>query len=170
VDGIAVGIAGQLTREWAIFANATFLQSEVLQGYSDACIATPSEACGNVLGGVVIPDPIAGRPISGTPERAGNVWTTYDLDQWTFGYGIGYQSSYEYYTGTTLVQLAGSAGTVKGFTTHRAMVAFDVTRQLSLQLNANNLFNKVYYTRVRNNGWATPGDERSLVLSATYQF
>jgi catecholate siderophore receptor len=59
---------------------------------------------------------------------------------------------------------------VRGFTTHRAMVSFEATRDLTLQLNASNLFDKQYYTRVRNNGWATPGDARSVVLSATYRF
>ena len=45
------------------------------------------------------------------------------------------------------------------------MVSFAVNDQLSFQLNANNLFDKEYYVRVRNNGWATPGDARSLVLT-----
>lgn len=178
VDGIALGVAGQLADHWSIFANVTFLDSEVLQGVSDNCIANPDRpavpatpttpaipartGCGNSIAN---PDPLRGRPISGTPEHAGSVWTTYALSQWTFGYGVTYQSSYEYYTGT-----GANVGTIKGYTTHRAMVAFDVNEQLSLQLNANNLFDKEYYTRVRNNGWATPGDARQVVLSATYRF
>ena len=162
VDGIAVGIAGQLTRDWALFANVTYLDSEVQQGVSDACRANPSVACGNTIAN---PDPIAGLPISGTPQRAGNAWTTYDLERWTFGYGVGYQSGYVYYTG-----IGANYGRIKGYTTHRAMVSFAVNDNLSFQLNANNLFDKDYFTRVRNNGWATPGDARSLVLTATYAF
>ena len=46
----------------------------------------------------------------------------------------------------------------------------DINERLSLQLNANNLFDREYYTRVRNNGWSTPGDTRSVVLSAAYRF
>lgn len=162
VDGVVIGAAGQITHDWSIFANATFLDSEVLQGVSDNCIANPSTACGNTAAN---PDPLKGRPISGTPERSGSVWTTYDLNQWTFGYGINYQGSYEYYTGT-----GANAGTIKGYTTHRAMVSYDINDRLSLQLNANNLFDKEYYIRVRNNGWATPGDTRSVVLTAAYRF
>ena len=67
------------------------------------------------------------------------MWTTYELSQWTFGYGITYQSSYDYYTGT-----GANAGTIKGYTTHRAMVGYSVNERLSLQLNANNLFDKQY--------------------------
>ena len=103
---------------------------------------------------------------SGTPERSGSIWTTYDLERWTFGYGVTYQSDYVFYGNT----LATSYGNVHGYTTHRAMVSFALNDQLSFQLNANNLFDKEYYVRVRNNGWATPGDARSFVLSATYAF
>ncbi len=162
VDGVTLGAAGQITHDWSIFANITWLDSEVLQGVSNNCIANPSTACGNTPAN---PDPLKGRPISGTPERSGSLWTTYDLSQWTFGYGITYQSGFEYYTGT-----GANSGDIRGYTTHRAMVGYDINERLSLQLNANNLFDKEYYTRVRNNGWSTPGDTRSVVLSAAYRF
>ena len=153
VDGVALGVAGQITHDWAIFGNVTWLDSEVLHGVSDYVAATAG-------------DPLKGLPISGTPERSGSIWTTYDLERWTFGYGVTYQSDYVFYGNN----LATSYGNVKGYTTHRAMVSFAVNDQLSFQLNANNLFDKDYYVRVRNNGWATPGDARSLVLTATYAF
>lgn len=153
VDGITLGAAGAITDAWSVFANVTWLDSEVLQGISDH----------DRNNGIV--DPLKGRSLSGTPERSGSVWTTYELSQWTFGYGITYQSSYDWYNAT-----GGNAGVIKGYTTHRAMVGYEINEQLSLQLNANNLFDKEYYTRVRNNGWATPGDARQVVLSATYRF
>jgi catecholate siderophore receptor len=162
VDGVSLGLAGAMTRDWSIFANVTYLDSEVVQGVSDACLAAPSASCGNT---VAVRDPIAGLPISGTPERAGSVWTTYALAQWTFGYGASYQSDHVYYTG-----VGANYGRIKGYTTHRAMVSYAANDRLSLQLNANNLFDKEYFTRVRNNGWATPGDARSVVLTATYRF
>ena len=160
---VGQGVVGAAVEEGrAIFANITWLESEVIRGVSDACLANPI-ACGNT---VANPDPLRGLPISATPERAGSVWTTYDLEQWTFGYGVTYQSDYVFYGNN----VATSFGTVKGFTTHRAMVSYAVNDQLSFQLNANNLFDKEYYVRVRNNGWATPGDAQSFVLTATYAF
>lgn len=36
--------------------------------------------------------------------------------------------------------------------------------------NINNLFDKAYYQRIRNNGWATPGEARSFIVSANYNF
>jgi catecholate siderophore receptor len=50
------------------------------------------------------------------------------------------------------------------------MLSWAVNETLALQLNANNLFDKQYFTRVRNNGWATPGEARSLVLTANLAF
>jgi catecholate siderophore receptor len=60
------------------------------------------------------------------------------------------------------------------------MVAWRATRALTLQLNVNNLFDETYYTRARGNnvangpghtaGWATPGDARSAMLTAIYEF
>jgi len=149
-----------------MFAIVMWLDSEVVQGVSNSCVADPRPDC---LNSDDNPDPIKGHPISGTPERSGSLWTTYDVAGWTFGYGISYQSEYEYYT-TSATNLLNNLGQIKGYTTHRAMVAYEVNRQLSLQLNATNLFDKEYYVRVRNNGWATPGDARSVVLSAAYRF
>lgn len=165
VDGVTVGVAGRITHDWSIFANVTYLESEVLQGVSDDCLARPRPACANTTN----PDPLKGMPISATPERAGSIWTSYDLNQWTFGYGITYQNGYEYYT-SSATNLVNNFGDIKGYTTHRAMVGYEINERLSLQLNANNLFDKEYYIRVRNNGWATPGDARQVVLSASYRF
>jgi catecholate siderophore receptor len=162
VDGVTLGAAGRITTHWSIFANVTWLDSEVLQSVSDFCRANPSAACGNTAAN---PDPLKGLPISATPERSGSLWTTYDLQQWTFGYGVTYQNNYDVYTGT-----GANIAEAKGYTTHRAMVGYNINERLGLQLNASNLFDKEYYTRVRNNGWATPGDARSVVLTATYRF
>ena len=119
-------------------------------------------ACGNTPAN---PDPLAGLPISGTPERSGSLWTTYDLSQWTFGYGLTYVGNYDVYTGN-----GANIAEAKGYTSHRAMVAFDLNERLAFQLNVNNLFDKTYYTRIRNNGWATPGEARQVVLQAIYRF
>jgi catecholate siderophore receptor len=162
VDGITLGVAGKITDAWSLFANATFLDSEVLQSVSDFCLANPGEGdCPNTPEN---PDPGAGRRIINTPEKSANLWTTYAFGpDWTVGYGITYQGSFD---GGRITNVPD----VKGFTTHRAMLAWELSEQLALQLNANNLFDKQYFIRVRNNGWATPGEARSVALSASYQF
>jgi catecholate siderophore receptor len=162
VDGLALGLAGRLTEKWSVFANATLLDSEVLQSVSDYCLANPGLAgCTN---SPADPDPQRGDRIINTPEESASLWTTYAFaPDWTAGYGITYQGSFDG------GRVAG-APDVKSYTTHRAMLAWAVNDRLALQLNASNLFDKQYFIRVRNNGWATPGEARSLVLSANYRF
>jgi catecholate siderophore receptor len=60
--------------------------------------------------------------------------------------------------------------TTPDYITHRAMLGYQVNDQLSLQLNIDNLGDKEYFTRIRNNGWATPGAARSATLTAAYRF
>lgn len=152
VDGVALGVAGQLTEEWSVFANYTFLDSEVLQSVSDFV----KQSTGLDLQ--------AGNPLPNTPEHSASLWTTYALPQnWLVGYGATYQDGYDGGRGVGFPD-------IKSYVTHRAMVAYQVNDNFSLQLNVNNLFDKEYYIRVRNNGWATPGDARSAVLTATYRF
>ena len=50
---------------------------------------------------------------------------------------------------------------------HNAYLAYDFTDRISAQLNVKNFTDKLYFTRIRNNGWATPGDARSAVLTLT---
>ena len=176
VDGIALGVAGNITREWAVYANYTYLDSEVVRGVSQNCFDNPSAACGN---SATDRDPFDGNPLTNTPKHSGSVWTTYELSDWTFGYGATYQGEF-------VVQNSSLNGQPLFYTDdywiHRAMVGYRLNDNLSLQLNINNLLDEEYYTRIRNNvtftggvvtagnGWATPGEGRSAVLTATYRF
>ena len=176
VDGIALGAAGNITREWAVYANYTYLDSEVVRGVSQNCFDNPSTACGN---SATDRDPFEGNPLTNTPKHSGSVWTTYALSDWTFGYGATYQGEF-------VVQNNSLHGQPLFYTddywVHRAMVSYQLNDNLSLQLNINNLLDEAYYTRIRNNvtftggvvtagnGWATPGEGRSAVLTATYRF
>ncbi|WP_448483040.1 TonB-dependent receptor [Pseudoxanthomonas mexicana] len=178
VDGIALGAAGNITREWSLFANYTYLDSEVLHGVSSFCAANPGAAnCGNTA---LFPDPLKGNPLTNTPKHSMSLWSTYQLNDWSFGYGATYQGGF--YTQNS--SLLGDLDPYKteAYWVHRAMVGYRVNDSLGLQLNLNNLFDEEYYTRIRNNvtltngvittgsGWATPGEGRSAVLTATLKF
>jgi len=161
VDGIALGAAGTITPEWMIFANYTYLKSKIIQSVSDFCLRNPV-TCGNTP---AIPDPQAGYELGNVPDHAVSLWTTYTLPfQLTVGYGATYQG--RWYLGTT----AATLNTTDGYWTHRAMLSYQVLDNLDVQLNVNNLFDKKYFIRIRNNGWATPGDRRSAALTVNYSF
>jgi len=152
VDGVALGLTGSISERWKIFANYTYLDSEVLQSVSDYTLQTT---------GI---DAQKGKPLTFTPKNAASVWTTYDLSHdLQLGYGLTTQSK-------QYLASADNAPTSPGYTVHRAMVAYKINKELGVRLNVNNLFDKQYLTRIRNNGWATPGDGRAAILTADYSF
>ncbi|RZA31814.1 MAG: TonB-dependent receptor [Lysobacteraceae bacterium] len=171
VQGLALGLAGNLTRNWSLFANYTYLDSEVLSGVSRFCRENPSVACVN---SIAHPDPLKGNPLTNTPKHSASLWTSYRLNDWTFGYGATYQG--EFHLNNSYIVVSNNVASetalyrTPDYWTHRAMVGYKVNDSLALQLNVNNLFDEEYYTRIRNNGWATPGEGRSAVLSATLTF
>lgn len=180
VRGVELGASGLLTRDWSVFANVTAQRSEVLQGASDFV------AAGGVNGTQA--DFTKGDSLLNVPELAASLWTTYDVTRkLQLGYGITYQgSTYQsqhagilvagtgasgsnipaQYAGRTTIPLAES----QGYFVNNLAVTYKFTRQLSAQLNVKNVLDKEYYTAIRNNGWAIPGDGRSAVLNLSYHF
>ncbi len=157
VDGILLGVSGTINERWSVHANYAHLDSEVLQGASDY-----SAGLGE--------DYTRGDPLLNTPEDSLSLWTTWDITRaWQVGYGATWQA------GNTVQQHsashpAGPLAESPDYWVHRAMVAWRVKRGFDLQFNVNNLADKEYYTRIRNNGWATPGDGRQYTLTATWDF
>ena len=165
VDGVALGATGKITDQWSIFANYTFLKSKVLQGVDDF-----NARLGR--------DFTKGDDLLQVPDHAFSLFTTYDLPDYhvQVGYGVTYQGE-SYLTQHGLIansnpQARTTIPRVKSddYWVHRMTVAWAPFDQLELRLNVNNLFDKKYYTRIRNNGWATPGDRRNATLTANYRF
>jgi catecholate siderophore receptor len=175
VDGVTLGASGKITRDWSVYANYTYLKTSVLKGASNL------QASGGPTG--TEQDWTKGDPLTQVPDHAFSVWTTYSLSKsFDVGYGVTYQGSMYLtqhagiavtpaptpatYVGRTTIPLVQS----QPYWVNRMMATWHATKRLDLQLNVNNLFDAVYYTRIRNNGWATPGDRRQATISANYRF
>lgn len=166
VDGIALSATGQITPAWSITANYTYLDSEILQSVSDKCLAAPGT--GNCTNSVAFPDVAAGAELQNTPKHSGSLFTTYAFPfGLRVGYGVSYQGSFAFNLPTAASQAILRSD---DYLVHNAFVAFDFSETLSAQLNVKNVTDELYYTRIRNNGWATPGDARAAVLSVNYRF
>jgi catecholate siderophore receptor len=168
VDGVALGATGRITSAWTIFANYTYLDSKVKQSISNYCLANPG-ATFTPPGGTAITCPAsdlqAGNPLVQAPKHAGSLFTTYTLP---FGLMVGYGVTY---TGSFLLNNAAPPHYKSDdWMTHRLMLSYPVTEQLTAQLNVQNLTDKKYFTGIRNNGWAVPGEGRSAVFSILYSF
>jgi catecholate siderophore receptor len=183
VDGIALSVSGNITPEWTIFANYTYLDSEVQQSISDFCLATPgftptpvpappnrptTSACGNSVENPA--DPQAGQRLLQTPRHSGSLFTTY---RFPFGLELGYGLTYQgrlalnnqvlYGTTLDLAEARFHGGTLApqyysdDYLTHRLFVSYTVTENLTAQLNVQNVTDELYYTGIRNNVNAATG-------------
>ncbi len=165
VDGIALSAIGQILPGWQVTANYTYLKGELLQSVSDSCLANPSATCGN---SVAVRDPAAGAALQNTPKHSGSLFTTYELPfGLRLGYGVTYQGSFVFALPTIAAPTVFKS---EPYWVHSAYVAYNITDNLTAQLNVKNFTDAEYYTRIRNNGWATPGDARAAVLTINWQF
>jgi catecholate siderophore receptor len=172
VDGLSLGASGRITDKWAVFANYTHLESEVVRGKSKFCLANPAAS------GCPAPDvDPTGRELTNTPNDSGSLWTTYDLPhRLQVGYGLTRQGSY--LLSNTLTPRDPVTNAVKplfrsdSYVVHRLMVSYEVSEHAALQLNVNNVTDAFYLQRIRNSAqsWATPGDARNAVLTLNYRF
>ena len=163
VDGVEVTFAGNLTREWAMFANYAHLRSEVLRSVSAFTLATT---------GI---DAQAGNPLANTPKDSANIWTTYNLHHgFTVGYGLNY-TSWVFATANNATPTSIYArATIPGFVVHNVMMNYALNKSLNVQVNVSNLFDKEYFTQLRSNsttsGWVNPGAARTAILSLNLSF
>jgi catecholate siderophore receptor len=176
VDGLTLGASGRITPAWTIFANYTYLKAKIRQGLSNFCIAHPGAsytpvggtaavACAN---STALVDPQRGDVLQQTPKNSGSLFTTYTLPfQLQLGYGLTYQGSFaiNQRSLTSRIQYRSN-----DYLIHRLFVSYPVLEGLTAQLNVQNLANKKYYTGIRNNGWAVPGEGRQVVGSLFYSF
>ncbi|MDO6416735.1 TonB-dependent siderophore receptor [Sphingomonas sp. BIUV-7] len=157
VNGITLGASGKITPNWTIFANYSYLDTKILQSISDVCKERPTTT--GCTG-----DAQAGAVINQTPKNSGSLFTTYTLP---FGLQLGYGATYQ---GDYALNNTGVVYRSKDYLIHRAMLSYPIAGGLTAQVNVQNFTNKKYYTSIRNNGWASPGEGRQAILSLFYSF
>jgi catecholate siderophore receptor len=141
VQGVELGIAGRITRDWQVFGGYTWLVSEITESQD------PTEI---------------GNELSNTPEHSANLWTTYQLPfRLEIGGGVQYVGS----------RFSSNANNRKApdYVVFDAMLGFEATENLTFRLNVYNLADEEYIDRV-GGGHFIPGVGRSAVLSANLSF
>ena len=142
VDGFELGVAGQLTDAWKVFGGYTFMSSEIVD----------DGGAGN-----------EGNDMPNVPEHSFSIWSTYDVfSDWTLGGGATYMSS----------RFGNTANTreVPEFWRFDAMVAYQPIENLTLRLNANNIFDERYFDKPYTSHFATVAPGRSVLLTAVAKF
>ena len=141
VNGLETQLTGYLTKHLEITAGYAYLDGRTLSSGTAAYV---------------------GQPLQNVAKNALNLWTEYEFtDQWEAGVGGNWLDR-------RYADFAGAV-TVPGYVVWNAMVSYKVTRDLALQLNGINLFNRLYwdapyYTSPSENH-VVPGAGRSALLS-----
>lgn len=141
-DGFELEVSGEVLPGWQVSGGYTYTTTEYLK-------STVSNT-GNVLR-------------STDPKRSLKLFTTYrlpgELNAWTVGGGVMAQSDIYSRNGT-------AEATQSGYAIYNAMLRYRFNDNYSLQLNANNIFDKTYYKKIGANATGYYyGDPRNMSVT-----
>lgn len=172
VKGFELGITGQITPEWSIMAGA--LISDSKRRIDPALAAIHRAANSGDFPGSYASWAIDGDELAFTPDFSATLWTTYEFP---FGLKIGggLQHVGSSYVGRPDDALRivpnGRYGELPGYTVFNALVSYELTENINLRLNVDNITDKKYAISSNWNAWrASLGASRSFLLSAGFQF
>jgi catecholate siderophore receptor len=140
VRGFEVGIAGSILPGWNVFGGYTFLDSE----NTDAV------------------DPLAeGKDVQRVPRHSATFWNSYKTGKLEIGGGPSYVSH--------RFANATNTNSVDGYVRWDAAISYDVSEQVQVRLNVQNLGDKEYFEGA-GGGHAIPGPGRTFIVSTSFNF
>ena len=143
VDGLELGVNGNINEKWAVSTGYTYLDSE--------------------LGDDGPKETNEGNQVQNVAKNSATLWTTYALTP-TFTLGAG---------AVAMDKVYGNAANTKfvpGYVRYDAMARYNVNKNVDLQLNVNNLSDVRYFNKAYSSHYATEAEGRSAVLSANFKF
>ncbi len=157
-DGIELEVAGRITRNWEVFAGVALMDATILE-------AAPGANPG-----------FAGQRARNTPKYTFNLWTTYRIDEnWRLGGGIeakGDRQAFVPSSANALPLLNGAyyPNTAPAFHRVDALLSYEQPKW-AVRLNVKNVFDKLYYDAVYDNGGFTvPGLRRTVIMTAEFKY
>jgi catecholate siderophore receptor len=140
-QGFEVGLTGRLFPGLNVFGGYTYLDTEILKDNTAANV---------------------GNEIANVPQHSATLWTTYDFfEKWQVGGG-------PTYVGSRFSNNA-NANRIPGFVRWDSTIAYQITRNIQLRINAINLTNQLYFDSVAGSK-AVPGAGRTFIGSASFKF
>lgn len=166
-DGIEFELAGRINEHWEVFSGLALM---------DATILAVAENLNANTGVVTSADPrFKGERARNTPSYTFNLWSTYRLHGgWKIGGGVEAKGErYAYVPSSASGPFTNGRfdpNVAPAYTRWDAMLAYEQPTW-SARLNVKNLFDKVYYDSIYDNGGFTvPGTRRAVVLTGEYKF
>lgn len=151
VQGVELGVVGQITRNWSVIGGIATMDAEIIEG--------------------------AGTTLTGTgtrwsPDLSATLWSTYKLnDKFSFGGGVRYMGEQKRVIAPNQTAPSTNAQAIDSYVVADAVASYKVSKNVTLQLNVYNLFDKFHVVSLNNGGSRINlGVERSAQLTANIGF
>lgn len=155
VDGIELGVNGNITDKWAVSAGYTYLDSELVDG--------GYENIGTTAAPIYISNRSNGNQVQNVAKNSATLWTTYAVTP-ALTLGAGAVAMDKVYGNATNTKF------VPGYVRYDAMARYNVNENVDLQLNVNNLSDERYFTKAYSSHYATEAEGRSAVLAVNFKY
>lgn len=153
-QGVELDVSGQLAQGLRVYGS---------YAYTDAKVTKE----GSTLAGLSL----LGRQMANVPKHSANALLIKDFalagNKAYFGGGVQYVGERE---GAQAAFSEADFFKLKSYTTWKAVAGYDVSDELKLTLDVNNLFNKRHYVSSYSLYWVMPGSERTIMVNARYSF
>jgi len=166
--GLELEAAGRINDRWEVFGGLALMDAKILEVAENVNATTGAMTRAN-------PEYV-GKRARNTPRIAFNLWSTYQLaSRWKIGGGVevkGDRQAVNPSGAGAVPTLNGvySPNTAPAYARWDAMLAYE-QEKWTLRFNLKNLFDKLYYDSVYDNGGFTiPGARRSATLTVEYKF
>lgn len=167
-NGLELEAAGRINNRWEVFSGFSYIDSEIVDVATNINATTGAITRGNA--GYI------GQPARNTPKYTFNLWTTYKVTgAWKIGGGVEYKDERQGFnpSGAGAVPTLNGAyypNTAPAYTRFDALVAYEQPKW-AIRLNIKNLFDKLYYDSIYDNGGFTvPGTRRQAILTTELKF
>lgn len=155
VQGLELGVSGNITPEWQVFGGYTWMDSELIKG----ALTT---------GG--LPNPLNGQRLANTPEHSFSLFTTYRvMPKLSLGGGL-------YYVSDSFGGNQGGAGGgtnriyAPEYTRVDLFASYDISDTASLQLNIQNAGDEEYIIRTNGVHHADVAPARQALLTLNLRY
>ncbi|MEC4749035.1 TonB-dependent siderophore receptor [Methylomicrobium sp. Wu6] len=128
--GIELGVSGNITDAWSVIGGYAYQNGEITKSLSA--------------------NAQAGATLAQVPEHTFSLWNRYDITpHWGVGLGSIYRSK--------MFAATDNKVTLPGYLRFDAAVYYKVNKNIQVQVNVENLFDKEYYASANSNNNITPG-------------
>jgi catecholate siderophore receptor len=141
--GIELGLSGHITDNWSVVGAYAYQNGEITRSLS----ATAP----------------AGAVLANLPKNSLSLWNRYDVMR-ALGVGVGLIYAGDMFTSTD------NTVVLPGYFRTDAAAYWTFNRNLSAQLNVENLFGETYYAFAHSNNNITPGSPRAFRVGLTTRF